>query len=111
MLFKVISGLILASVAMKQGLGRPTASAGAILGVSIGSVVSLLYMVFLQVPQLRPALEPYSAGIHDPNDTPDDDELVDSTGTIIKNILSIGVPIAFGACIMAILNSIDSSCA
>ncbi|MEI3062203.1 MAG: hypothetical protein V8S72_04325 [Oscillospiraceae bacterium] len=34
-LFKVISGLILASVAMKQGLGRPTASAGAILGVSM----------------------------------------------------------------------------
>ena len=107
-LFKVISGLILASVAMKQGLGRPTASAGAILGVSIGSVVSLLYMVFYKCRNYDRLSEPYSAGIHDPNDTPDDDELVDSTGTIIKNILSIGVPIAFGACIMAILNSIDS---
>lgn len=107
-LFKVISGLILASVAMNRGLGRPTASAGAILGVSIGSVVSLLYMVFYKRRNYDRLSAPYSAGIHDPNDTPDDDELVDSTGTIIKNILSIGVPIAFGACIMAILNSVDS---
>lgn len=107
-LFKVISGLILASVAMNRGLGRPTASAGAILGVSIGSVVSLLYMVFYKRRNYDRLSAPYSAGIHAPNDTPDDDELVDSTGTIIKNILSIGVPIAFGACIMAILNSVDS---
>lgn len=107
-LFKVISGLILASVAMNRGLGRPTASAGAILGVSIGSVVSLLYMVFYKRRNYDRLSVPYSAGIHDPNDTPDDDKLVDSTATIIKNILSIGMPIAFGACIMSILNSIDS---
>ena len=44
-LFKVISGLILASVIMNMGLGKPAASAGDIFGVSIGSVVSLLYMV------------------------------------------------------------------
>ena len=50
----------------------------------------------------------YTAGIHDPNDTPDDDEVVDSAWKIVKDILSIGIPIAFGACIMAILNSVDS---
>ena len=107
-LFKVISGLILAALAMNRGLGRPTASAGAILGVSIGSVVSLLYMVVYKRRNYDRLSAPYSAGVHDSKCAAGEEEGVDSTGTIIKNILSIGVPIAFGACIMAILNSIDS---
>ena len=32
----------------------------------------------------------------------------DSTAKIVKDLLMIGMPIAFGACIMAILNSVDS---
>ena len=107
-LFKVISGLILAHLAMSAGLGRPVGSAGAILGVSIGSVISLLYMVIYKRRNYDILSAPYSAGIVDANDTPDDDEVVDSTGKIVRDILTIGVPIAFGACIMAILNSIDS---
>ena len=107
-LFKVISGLILAHLAMRAGLGRPVGSAGAILGVSIGSVISLLYMVIYKRRNYDILSAPYSAGIVDANDTPDDDEVVDSTGKIVRDILTIGVPIAFGACIMAILNSIDS---
>ena len=50
---------------------------------------------------------PYTGGI-DPNDIPDDDELVDPAMKIVKDILSIGIPIATGACIMALLNSVDS---
>lgn len=107
-LFKTISGLVISFVIMKAGLGRPAGSAGAILGVSIGSVVSLLYMVVYKRRNYDLLSSPYSAGIVDANDTPDDDETVDSSGKIIKDILTIGIPIAFGACIMAILNSIDS---
>lgn len=107
-LFKVISGLIISLVIMRAGLGRPAGSAGAILGVSIGSVVSLLYMVVYKRRNYDLLSSPYSAGIVDANDTPEDDETVDSAGKIIKDILTIGIPIAFGACIMAILNSIDS---
>ena len=44
-LFKVISGLIIAGLLVKAGYDLPVASAGAILGVSIGSVVSLGYML------------------------------------------------------------------
>ena len=40
-LFKVISGLIIAGALVKTGHGLPEALAGAILGVSIGSVISL----------------------------------------------------------------------
>ena len=107
-LFKVISGLILASCLLKAGYGKPVGSAGAILGVSIGSVISLLYMIIYKRRHYSELSASYTAGIHDPNDTPDDDKVVDSAWKIVKDILSIGIPIAFGACIMAILNSIDS---
>ena len=107
-LFKVISGLILASCLLKAGYGKPVGSAGAILGVSIGSVISLLYMIIYKRRHYSELSAPYTAGIHDPNDTPDDDEVVDPAWKIVKDILSIGIPIAFGACIMAILNSVDS---
>ncbi len=107
-LFKVISGLILASCLLRAGYGKPVGSAGAILGVSIGSVISLLYMIIYKRRHYSELSAPYTSGIHDPNDTPDDDEVVDSAWKIVKDILSIGIPIAFGACIMAILNSVDS---
>ena len=111
-LFKVISGLIIAVVVMKiyegTSLALPMGSAGAIFGVSIGSVVSLTYMIIYKRRNYSSLAAPYSAGIIDPNDTPDDDDTVDPALKIAKDILSIGVPIAFGACIMAILNSVDS---
>ena len=107
-LFKVISGLILASCLLKAGYGKPVGSAGAILGVSIGSVISLLYMIIYKRRHYSELSASYTAGIHDPKDTPDDDELVDPAWKIVKDILSIGIPIAFGACILAILNSVDS---
>lgn len=106
-LFKVISGLILASVIINMGLGKPAASAGAIFGVSIGSVVSLLYMVVYKRRNYDTLAAPYTGG-RAYNDIPDDDDEVDSALTIVRRILTIGVPIAFGACIMALLNSVDS---
>lgn len=107
-LFKVISGLIISLLVMRAGLGRPMGSAGAILGVSIGSVVSLLYMIIYKRRNYDILASSYSAGIVDVNDVPEDDGEVDSARKIIKDILTIGIPIAFGACIMALLNSVDS---
>ena len=93
-LFKVISGLAIAGFLVKSGHGLPEASAGAILGVSIGSVVSLAYMVYYRRRHYRS---------FDPN--PDDKP--EGTITIIWNILRIGIPISLGASIMAILSSLD----
>ncbi|MBO5555619.1 MAG: polysaccharide biosynthesis protein, partial [Oscillospiraceae bacterium] len=111
-LFKVISGLILAVVVMGRYRGTPMAlpmgSAGAIFGVSIGSTVSLLYMVFYKRRHYAALAAPYTAGVVDPNDTPDDDDTVDTAGKIVHDILTIGIPIAAGACILALLNSVDS---
>ena len=112
-LFKVVAGLIIAVLVLrsyppKHPLALPMGSAGAIFGVSIGSAVSLAYMIVYKRRHYSTLAAPYTAGIHDPNDTPDDDELVDPAWRIVKSIFTIGVPIALGACIMALLNSVDS---
>ena len=92
-LFKVISGLIIAGLLVKAGYDLPAASAGAILGVSIGSVVSLGYMLIYKKKH-------YSA-------VRDRSGKTESTGQIIMDILRIGIPISLGASIMAILSSLD----
>ena len=106
-LFKVIFGLILAAMLIRAGKGLPTGSAGAILGVSIGSVVSLGYMIWYRHRHYRDLAAPYTAGDVEP-DEPGGEERTDSALKIVRDLLTIGVPIALGACIMAILNSIDS---
>ncbi len=109
--FKVVSGLVIAVLVLRAYKGSPLAlpmgSAGAIFGVSIGSAVSLAYMIIYKHRHYSALSAPYTGGI-DPNDIPDDDELVDPAMKIVKDILSIGIPIATGACIMALLNSVDS---
>ena len=135
-LFKVISGLIISGVLVKTGHGLPQASAGAILGVSIGSVVSLSYMVvykrrFYSEKDAKSAPDsgirncPASGAAADENGKNTDGSgqyvprhlkegsrarsiaVSGSTGAIVKNILRIGIPISLGASIMAILTSLD----
>ena len=106
-LFKVISGLVIASMLLRAGKGLPIGSAGAILGVSIGSVVSLAYMICYKHRHYRDLSAPYTAGVVEPGE-PGGEETTDSSLKIVRDLLAIGIPIALGACIMAILNSIDS---
>lgn len=105
-LFKVIAGLIISSALIKAGKGKPVGSAGAILGVTVGSVVSLAYMIWYKRRHYSELSAPYTGGRREGE--PVGDERVDSAGKIVKDIFSIGAPIAFGACILAILNSVDS---
>ena len=111
-LFKVGAGLLIALLIMRGHRGDPRAlpmgSAGAILGVSIGSAVSLLYMVFYKRRHYDLLAAPYTAGIRDPHDVPEDDDTADSALTIVKKLFTIGIPIAMGASILALLNSVDS---
>ncbi len=110
-LFKVVAGLIIAVLVLRAYRGTPMelpmGSAGAILGVSIGSAVSLLYMVFYKRRHYSELASSYTAGVREPDEAPGDDR-VDPAGKIVKDIFSIGIPIALGACILALLNSVDS---
>ena len=109
-LFKVIAGLILAVFVLHANQGRedalPKGSAAAIFGVSIGSAVSLLYMVFYKRRHYDILAAPYTAGIR--RGSAENGGEVDPSWKIVKDLFSIGIPIAFGACILALLNSVDS---
>ena len=108
--FKVVSGLVIATLVLRAYRGDPMVlpmgSAGAIFGVSIGSTVSLLYMVFYKRRHYDTLAAPYTGGVvhaEGPDEGP-----VDPALKIVRDIFAIGVPIAFGACILALLNSVDS---
>ncbi len=111
-LFKVVAGLVLAVLVLRSypprhPMALPMGSAGAIFGVSIGSAVSLGYMVWYKRRHYSSLAAPYTAGIHASGAAPSDDT-ADPALHIVRSIFAIGVPIAFGACIMALLNSVDS---
>lgn len=93
-LFKVISGLAISGLLVSAGHGLHEASAGAILGVSIGSIISLAYMVVYK-----------HRNYHYVSEGKRDD--VRSSFKIAGDILKIGIPISLGASIMAILSSLD----
>ena len=101
-LFKVVAGLILSTAFLKAGKGLPLGSAGAILGVSVGGIVSLAYMVIYKKKNYSFRLAENSF------DADADAGAADPALKIVKDLLRISIPIALGSCIMAILNSVDS---
>ena len=95
-LFKVIAGLALALFIVRSGFDKPYASAGAISGVTVGSLVALLYMMAYKAKNYR--------------DTPEGKpDIPDSRLKIFRYFMRIGIPIALGSCVMALLNLVDSS--
>ena len=95
-LVKVIVGLVLAAVIMKLGRGKAAASAGAIFGVTIGSLAALLYMFVYKKRNYE-------------EETLAEPDIPDESIKIFKRLMRIGIPIALGASVMTILNLVDSS--
>ena len=95
-LCKLVVGLGLAFWLVKQGKDPDVAAAGAITGVTVATVVALIYMVldfFL------------SRGREDTHGT----DRPDSAGSILANILKIAVPITLSSSMVGIVTVIDSS--
>jgi stage V sporulation protein B len=94
-LVKVIVGLALAIIFVKQGFDPETSSAGAVLGVSAGGLAALIFMAIYKKRRYRerPVSNP---------DTPD------SGRSIFKNLLRIGIPITIGASGMSLMSLIDT---
>ena len=92
-LLKLGIGLPLAWYALHIGLSDELGAAGAIVGVTAGTVVSMLFLcVYLATHRNR----------QETLDTPS------SSGAIIKSILLIGVPITLSNSAMSIINIIDT---
>ena len=93
-LAKVVAGLALAWYLTSAGHSLPIASAGAIFGVTVGSLVALIYMFVYKRRR-------YAGGALG-TDTPD------SRGQVLKTLLRIGIPITLGSSVLSLINLVDS---
>ncbi len=94
---KLAFGLTLAALLIKKGYGLPLASAGAILGVTIGELIALVYSWIYKVR--------YDKKFTAPSASPD---VPDSRGRILLDLVRIGVPIALGSSVLSVLAVVDS---
>ena len=94
-LVKVVVGLVLAIILTKASKTLPVCSAGAIFGVTVGSLAALVYMFTYKrrfYPQER---------IENP-DTPD------SAGKIFGSLMKVGIPITLGSSVLSLITLIDT---
>lgn len=98
-LIKVIVGLILAVVMTKAGKSLPVSSAGAIFGVTAGSLAALLYMLagYLRRYRNKSAAECAAS-----------DDVPDSVGRTLGVFVKIGVIITLGASVMSLISLVDA---
>ena len=95
--FKLVVGLLLAWYFVRAGLGVDMGAAGAILGVTTGSVLAMVYMLLQQLRARR--------------DDPAGEDVPGSRKTILRRLLAIGVPITIGASGQSIISTLDQAIA
>ena len=95
-LCKLFIGLSLAYALIKMGQPPEMAAAGAITGVTVGTVVALVYMV----------ISFFLARLREPGRSRD---VPDEAGDIIRDILRIAIPITLSSSMVGIVTVIDSS--
>lgn len=91
---KLLFGVLLAAWAVSRGWSAPSASALAVLGLVIGSALSMLYLL------LRVAFE-RNARSGAPR------EETDHAGQILRNLLVLAVPVTVGACLSGFTRIVD----
>ena len=91
--FKLVVGLPLAWYIIDQGFGLEIGAAGAIVGVTAGIVLAMLYMIVQYLRQRK--------------DLPVGSDIPESHGVIFKRLLWLGIPITIGQAGMSILNMLD----
>ena len=94
-LCKLVVGLGLAFWIIKAGQGEDMAAAGAITGVTVGTIVALAYMVL--------------NFFMDRDQTPLSRDVPDAPRTILQDILRIAIPITLSSSMVGIVTVIDSS--
>lgn len=99
-LSKMVLGLILATVIHYSAIEPPElrerlTAAGALVGVSIGSVLSVVYLIWnhIRTRQRRKVR---------PTDRPS------SNGEIFAHLMKLAIPITLSSCTLAIVNTIDA---
>ena len=98
-LVKVIVGLALAVYLTRSGKSLPISSAGAIFGVTVGSVAALAYMAYCYVRwyQKKSARECAAS-----------EDVPESVSETFQTFVKIGVAITIGASVMSVISLIDA---
>lgn len=96
--FRVGFGLALAIVLLPSGL--KFAAAGASSGAAFGGLFGAIAIFAIYLKRRKQILEKVKNGV---------EGVKESTGTIIKKILAIAIPVTIGASIMPIMNLIDTA--
>ena len=94
---KLLVGLALAMFCMKQ-FGEAFGSVGAIIGVSFGSVVALVFIIFLFLKNRRQNRRQKSQSADKP----------EPAGVIRSNLLKLAIPITLGSAATSIVTLIDT---
>lgn len=98
-LVKVIVGLILAWYLTSIGKSLPLCSAGAIFGVTVGSLAALIYMFAAYLRQYKGrSAAALSSGSQE----------VKSVGSTLGEFLKIGASITLGASVMSLISLVDT---
>ena len=95
-LIKLFVGLGLAALLLQLGQSSSIAAAGAIAGVTLGTLVALIYVAADYVRTRR--REPKGA-----------DDVPQSTHDILKRLLQLAIPISISSSSMAIITAVDNS--
>lgn len=95
--FRVTIGLILTYYLLDKG--RPIAAGGASFGGSIGAMAGAVIMIIIYLSRRREIEKEIKTSLTDKEE---------SVTKIIKDLLSIAIPITIGAAIVPIMNTIDT---
>ena len=90
---KLTIGLSLAWYFLRLGYGVEISAAGAILGVTVGTVLSMFFLIFYLLTH---------------RDRSESLDVPESSGTLMKKVLAIGIPITLSNSAMSIITLIDS---
>lgn len=96
--FRVILGLFLGYMLMKN-YGPQMGAAGGVLGAAIGGFASAVFLIYIYLRNSKARKAEIAQSKN---------RKVESTGTILKRLLYVAIPISIGACVMPLVNMVDS---
>ncbi len=96
--FRVVLGLLLAYMLMKN-YGEQMGASGAVLGAAIGGFASAVFLIYIYLRNTKARKAEIAKSKH---------IKVESTLQIMKRLLYVAIPISIGACVMPLVNMVDS---
>lgn len=101
---KLIFGVAFAVIAVKKGYSLPIVSAFAVLGITVGCAVSLLYLLVFGRPE---RLKETDCGVETEKRKNKTERRAAKTGKPLSELVSIALPITLGSAVLSLTRLID----